>query len=373
MKEQGHVTSAEWTAYRQGTLALAALLEISDHVQECVGCRDELRQNQRAAPAVKAAGYENLVAWMEGDIDPLRRHELAESIGNSPADAAELANLLQFREQMNELPAHDYSTSVLPRSQWNLGRLLPLAAGLAAGCALLWWISAGHRAGDDVAFVDHGQRLVVRRNGEIPARGPLPPALQRSVRDGVSLGRVERPTWLTELRGSRETLAGRAAAERPFRVIAPVGSVVEAERPVFRWSREPGATDYRVNLVTTGGAVVSSPLLPASATTWLPNESLLPNETYGWEVEALQNGELLAKTPAPPEPEARFRVLDATSRTELNQLREKWSASHLVMGLAYAKTGLVADAQREFEELAQENPQSALPTKLLDSLTNGKD
>jgi hypothetical protein len=115
---------------------------------------------------------------------------------------------------------------------------------------------------------------------------------------------------------------------------------------------------------------VSSPLLPASATTWTPHEPLSPNETYEWEVEALKDGETLAKSPAPPEPEARFRVLDAASRIALQQVREKWGASHLVMGLAYARTGLVAEARREFEELARENPRSPLPKNLLADLTN---
>jgi hypothetical protein len=370
MDENGHLTNAERAAYWQRTLAPSTLLEVSDHLQECVRCREELRQNRPSTSVAGSVAYEDLLDWMEGDVDPLRRSELAERIGNSPAAAAELVNLLQFRDEMNELPARDYATAPRPRWLRGLDRAWPLAAGLILGCAFLWLISVGHRAGTDVALIDHGQRLVVNAKGEIPGLDPLPPDLQRSVHDAISLGKVDRPALPGELRGPRETLAGAPSPEGSFRVGAPVGSFVEAERPTFRWSKEPGATGYRINLVPQGGAVVSSPLLPASATTWTPHEPLSPNETYEWEVEALKDGETLAKSPAPPEPEARFRVLDAASRIALQQVREKWGASHLVMGLAYARAGLVAEARREFEELARENPRSPLPKNLLADLTN---
>ena len=142
------------------------------------------------------------------------------------------------------------------------------------------------------------------------------------------------------------------------------------EKPILRWSAKPGATGYRVNLSKNGGEPVSSPILPANQTSWTPSENLSPNETYEWEVEALRDGELLAKAPAPPEPEARFRVLDPAARSALDQQRAKFGSSHLVMGLAYAKAGLVAEARSEFEQLAKENPESPLPQKLLAGLTN---
>ncbi|HEY5035792.1 MAG TPA: hypothetical protein VII74_01525, partial [Chthoniobacterales bacterium] len=85
---------------------------------------------------------------------------------------------------------------------------------------------------------------------------------------------------------------------------------------------------------------------------------------------ASRNGEMLAKAPSPPEPEARFRVLDTATRNSLKALRAKSGGSHLLMGLAYAHAGMRADAEREFEELAHENPTSPLPKNLITSLTN---
>ena len=180
MDENGHLTNAERAAYWQRTLAPSTLLEVSDHLQECVRCREELRQNRPSTSVAGSVAYEDLLDWMEGDVDPLRRSELAERIGNSPAAAAELVNLLQFRDEMNELPARDYATAPRPRWLRGLDRAWPLAAGLILGCAFLWLISVGHRAGTDVALIDHGQRLVVNAKGEIPGLDPLPPDLQRS-------------------------------------------------------------------------------------------------------------------------------------------------------------------------------------------------
>lgn len=372
MNGTDHLTSKERAAYWQRTLTPQALLELSDHLQECAQCREELRRERPAAANTsEAASYEDLIAGMEEALDPLHRHELAERMTNSPTAAAELADLLQFRDEMNELPAQDYSGAMppAPSRRW-VNRALAIAAGFALGCGILWLTSTVHRA-VGLSLVDQGRTFTVKSNGEINGLGPIPPHLQQAARDAVLLDKVDRPAFWSELQGAKETLAGAPAPANPFRVVAPVGSVVESERPAFRWSKAPGATAYRVNLLPRKtGEVTSSPLLAAGTTSWSPNESLLPNETYEWEVEALRDGEVIAKAPSPPEPEARFRVLDAAIQKSLKQLRAKSGGSHLLMGLAYAHAGMRADAQREFEELAHENPNSPLPKNLITSLTN---
>ncbi len=370
MDDTGHLTSNECDGYWQRTLAPAALLAVSDHLQECAKCREQLRRGKPGLSPNEPITYEELVAWTDGTGDPLTRRNLAERIGNSPAAAADLLNLVQFRDEVRELPASE--PALAPGLNWRAGlrRAWPLAAGLVLGFAFMWWSAAVHRPAAAVVLSDGGETLVVRPNGEIPALGPLPPALQESVRAALARGEANRPAFLDDLRGRPENLASAPTAAESLRVLEPVGSVVAAERPVLRWSGEPGATGYRVNLLPRGGLVQSSPLLPARAHSWSPNESLQPNETYEWEVQAFRGDELLAQAPAPPAPEARFRVLAAATRSELQQARQKWGASHLLMGLADARAGLVAEARDEFEALARANPQSKLPAELLASLTN---
>lgn len=374
MNAQGHLTSEERAAYWQRTLAPEALLAASDHLQECAKCREELLAGKAIAPTkasdAEPVSYEELVAWMDGNLDPVARRELAERISNSPRTSAELVNLLRFRDEMNELPAEEYAAAAPRRLFRGPSWVLPLAAGLILGIGFLWLTTIGREYSRRVALVDQGKQLVVRPNGAIPALGELPADLQQAVRNAVSLGKIELPLTLAELRPGGETLAGTSPGVDSLRALAPFGTVVDTMAPTFRWSREKGATGYRVNLLPKGGGeVISSPLLAAGESSWTPNDPLAEGEIYEWEVEALQNGELLAKAPAPPEPEARFQVLDRAARVELADVRKNFGGSHLVLGLAYAKWGLLAPARAQFEELVRENPQSELPKKLLDGLT----
>src|SRR5438105_10706324 len=139
--KRNHLTTDERAAYWQRTLAPDALLEISDHLQVCAACREQLRRAKSEAKADKIGdvSYEEFVDWMEHRLDASARPELAERITRSPKASAELADLLRFRSELDELPPHDWSLAE-PRSASFGGRwILPLAAGLALGFVFLWW------------------------------------------------------------------------------------------------------------------------------------------------------------------------------------------------------------------------------------------
>ncbi len=367
MEENGHLTSKELAGYWQRALPPATLVDVSDHLQICARCREALREARPATAGTEPVRYEDLVGWMEDDLEPERRHEIARKIGHPPTDS-ELRDLVEFRDEMNALPAQEYSPMALPPASktWTR-RLLAVAAGLLIGYGVLWTASSVRRAAG-LELIDHGKAFTVKADGKINGLGPIPPQLQQAALDAVLRDKIDPPPFWNDLRTAPETLAGAPAPAQPLRVIAPVGVVVESARPVFHWSDEPGATGYRVNFVTKAGAVTSSSLLAGTATSWTPNESLAPNQNYEWEVEAWRGDTLLAKAPAPPAPEAHFRVIDPATRSALQQLLEKSGGSHLLMGLAYAQAGLQADAQRELEAFASENPQSPLPKNLLSSL-----
>ena len=69
--------------------------------------------------------------------------------------------------------------------------------------------------------------------------------------------------------------------------------------------------------------------------------------------------------PVAPAPRAQFRVLDQETMEALENVRAQQPNSHLTLGVLYARAGLLNDAEREFQELVKENPDSEVAGKLL--------
>lgn len=80
-------------------------------------------------------------------------------------------------------------------------------------------------------------------------------------------------------------------------------------------------------------------------------------------VIAIVNGEEVS-SPAATAPEMRFMALDEERMREL-QLLKKRTKSHLALGAFYARAGMLAEAEREFQTYRSENPQSPLADKLI--------
>jgi hypothetical protein len=86
-------------------------------------------------------------------------------------------------------------------------------------------------------------------------------------------------------------------------------------------------------------------------------------------VTALADGRKVV-SPSASSPEIKFAVLSAADFSELIRLRK--SNSHLALGVFYARAGLLAEAEPEFESLIRLNPQSELARKLLQSVRSIK-
>ena len=148
-------------------------------------------------------------------------------------------------------------------------------------------------------------------------------------------------------------------------LVDPLSTVVESQRPLFHWKPLPGA-EYQVSVYDTGfNLSAASGWIRTSE--WQPARDLRRGSRYSWQVKVRRNGEEFA-VPAPPSPEARFQVLGASEENEIARLRSQWSDSHLVLGLSYAKAGLLDDAARELRALDQLNPGSTTTAALLASL-----
>ena len=148
-----------------------------------------------------------------------------------------------------------------------------------------------------------------------------------------------------------------------FFVIEPVGKVLMTDRPTFRWSPMEGATGYVVEVYDGNfNMVAASPQLTKNS--WVAPHSLSRGSVYACQVKAIKDGQEL-KSPRPPAPQARFRILDQAKATELERARQAYSSSHLALGLLYAQAGLLKEAEQELRVLQKANPGSEIARSLL--------
>jgi hypothetical protein len=161
-------------------------------------------------------------------------------------------------------------------------------------------------------------------------------------------------------------LRSGVGAQSTFAPRDPVGVVIKTDRPTFRWRALEGAQhcivtvyDSRLRQVASSG--------PVTREEWTVPNALQRGVTYSWQITAVKDGETIV-SPKPPLPEARFRVLDQRAVDALAKLKETAGSSHLAMGVFYWKHGLLEDSEREFQALADANPNSPIVKELLASI-----
>ena len=146
----------------------------------------------------------------------------------------------------------------------------------------------------------------------------------------------------------------------------PVSVVIETDRPTFHWRPLEGAEHCIVTIFDAKLRQVASSG-PVTRSEWTIPHALQRGVTYSWQITAVKNGETIV-SPKPPLPEARFRVLDQHVVDALAKLRQSAGSSHLAMGVFYWKHGLIAESVREFQALANANPNSSAVKELLGSI-----
>jgi len=211
-----------------------------------------------------------------------------------------------------------------------------------------------------VALEDGGRRVTLERGGGLQGLEALTPSQREQVRRALTTRKLEAPS-LADVRSEARTLLG--GAEESFDLSGPAGVVVREDRPVFRWRPLAGAEGYSVRVYDENfKEVAASPRLTSNE--WRPSGPLARGRVYAWQVKAQKGGaEVLA--PAPPAPEARFRVLGRAQAEELSRAERSVPRSHLALGVLYARAGLLEEAERHLSTLVRENPRSEAARELL--------
>jgi hypothetical protein len=182
----------------------------------------------------------------------------------------------------------------------------------------------------------------------------------------LSTGRAQTPAFIEELVGRPGALLSGTSQSESFKPSSPVGTVVRHDRPTLEWQPLSGADSYTVTVSDSDlNALLTSP--PLTDTRWTVPRPLGRGGVYTWQVTALRDGEEVV-APAPPAPEARFKVLGQAELKELLAAERAGSSSHLLRGVLYARAGLLDEAEREFRTLLRNNPRSPVARKLLRNL-----
>ena len=371
-----HLTDEQLQRYRARSLAAADLLEASAHLADCEACRAriasaaELRSaigSIRAGLTIQHPSYDEMAAHIDGhESDFIESH-----VRECQPCAADLQELRRLQEEIAAGQVNRQTSSTDHRFLWSVNLRnwrfrLPVPI-LAVAAALILAVLLIPRKPQEIARVEP-TAPAKSADSKTPGLDSLAAADRTAVEQALAAGRIEPPAVLAELTGKRGVLLGSSPKAPVLELIAPLGIVVESQRPLFHW-QSLGHAEFQVSVYDTSFnvAAASGWIL---ATQWQPPHDLRRGERYQWQVKVRRNGEEFT-FPAPPEPEARFQVLGAAEEEDIARLRSQLPDSHLVLGIRYAQVGLLDDAARELQA-APESPTTAALLKSLQQMRRSR-
>jgi len=211
-----------------------------------------------------------------------------------------------------------------------------------------------------VALRDGANEIRIDQSGNIVGLPSLPAESRQAMKEALTGESINRPNVLDELVSTQVSERAPIGNEERIRIGYPASSVVQENNPTFRWTPSKIAEAYRIEIADeTFHQVAKSEDLPATSQSWTPSTPLKRGQIYTWTIRAVNKG----GEPSAVTSQAKFKILAEDKVRELNQL--KASQSHLVLGLFYAREGMIAEAEAEFGTLMKQNPDSTLSRKLL--------
>jgi hypothetical protein len=323
-----HLTAADVEQYQRGDAPPARLLAWDDHLAACTTCQAQLAPAGDLAHWAKGLGkqeeqshlsYEQTVARVEGRVAASEKFAVEAHLRECETCRQDVADLKRFRAGMKK-------TS----NNW---------MWLAAAAAAIVLVAAA-------SFVLRG-----------PARSSLKLADNWGTRDSsivqqaLAAGKLSFGALPADLVSKPGTLLGPSAPNL-FAPLSPLGALVESDTPELRWQELSGASSYRVEIYDADfHLAASSPELTMTA--WTPMQPLERGKLYQWQVTAVRGGESI-RVPAPPAPDAKFRVLDSATEQRIADARANGPTGHLLAAVLLAQQGMKAEALSELDRLPPE-------------------
>lgn len=350
---RGHITSQELHLASEGAIKSQSLLEISQHLDTCAECArraeglvdlEGLAGTLRDALAVdEHPGMPELTAYAGDELDAAAREWVDVHLEGCARCREDVADLREEQESLG---------GGWRKWQWIAAGIL-IAGAIGAGTI---WLRSGSRvpAPPPVASVRAARR---------GAPAPQPDVWSDLERSVLAAGRIDPPPVLHTLRPEAQTLRGSQTAAGAE--LHPAGEVIDDNRPVLTWTATAGAR-YVVMIFAGEEPVATSP--PLSDAHWRPPQPLRRDTTYSWQVETRGADGSSNIAPAPPQPEALFRIADAESLADIDAAGRSHPADHLLLAILYARAGMKTRALAELDSHLASHPSDAGASALADGI-----
>lgn len=217
-----------------------------------------------------------------------------------------------------------------------------------------------------LSLVDGGNILSIDSKGRLSGFESASAGERQLIKRALTSGYLSTARVLARLTGPSASVMGGSTNREPYALLSPVATVVESRTPTLRWHSQSGAGGY-VIAVFDGNLDEVSVSERISSTEWTVTRPLRQGRIYTWQVKVFIDGDTV-KLPRTDEPDAKFSVLDRSKANAVRRAREKHAGSHLMLAAVYAEAGMIDEAERELEQLAQANPNSAIARQLLRNL-----
>jgi hypothetical protein len=377
-----HLPYEQLDAYVSETLDEAEREMVTSHLQLCSQCSDEAQDLLSFKAAIEVQEREHPIIPVKAPprlFDRLKDYLRMPTYGIAFQTAAVLILatigllllLLPLRRQAADLQAQ---LNQLQQENVELKKqsdsLVDLQAQLDAlrqeNEALQLSQPANELPDKTLALKDAGGTVTLDEEGQLQGLAALSSAQQQLIKSALRNGRVVTPATISEVTTKAGVLMSGSSPGVSFALQSPVGTFVQSSRPTFRWRELQGATSYIVMVYDASFRVVAKSE-ELGKTEWTPPNDLERGVTFRWQVTGNANGKQV-KSPVPPAPEARFKIIESAKVEELQRARQTLANSHLALGLLYAQAGLLDDAERELQMLMRANPQVNAAKMLLQSV-----
>jgi hypothetical protein len=416
-----HLSPVQIEDWRRRRLAPDELLRADDHLAACVECRQRIEtalsrgagemalyaQLSAEADALWRPTSEQLADYVDGLLTGDERHVVKDHLVACARCAMLVDDLRVFRNEIAQELGREYLPkkgaaapaswldrirAAAPEPFFNIPPWVYAAATVLLLMVVVGWIArraaltqpppqtaitsptpalspsisstspTPEIAPALVSLNDGGSSLTLDARGRLSGVDQWPPEYRRMAEDALSNQRAPKSPLLAGLSRPEGPLMGGDDEGRRFAVIEPSGKVLLTDRPAFQWTRLSDADGYVVEVYDAQFKLVSSSSTLTDLNWTAPR--LRRGQVYSWQVKAIKGGQALI-APQPTAPQAKFRILDQATAAEIARARRDYASSHLLLGLMYARAGLLAEAEQEFRGLQKANPEVTIVRRLL--------